>query len=107
LKARLTRRGRVTGSRGRGSRAPCVVAQGVGGLTFDRCHFNVFADSGLKFELVFYVEAPEYNTYMDILQKFNLAFKEAMENRGVGFAFPTRTIHLLAENAAPTPAPEK
>lgn len=71
------------------------ILEGIGGLTFDRCHFNVFGDSGLKFELVFYVEVPEYNAYMDILQKFNLALKDAMEARKVGFAFPTRTVHLI------------
>jgi small-conductance mechanosensitive channel len=71
------------------------ILEDIGGLTFDRCHFNVFGDSGLKFELVFYVESKEYNVYMDILQRYNLELKEALEARKVGFAFPTRTLYMV------------
>ncbi|WP_222705794.1 mechanosensitive ion channel family protein [Salidesulfovibrio onnuriiensis] len=65
--------------------------------TFDRAHFARFGDSSLDFEVVFYVESPDYNEYMDVQQRINLAIVRKFEGEGVGFAFPTRTIHLQQE----------
>jgi small-conductance mechanosensitive channel len=70
-------------------------ASGKGPLTFDRCHFKEFADSGLRFELVYFVEAPEMVTALDIQQEVNIGIKEALEVRKVNFAFPTRTLNIV------------
>lgn len=83
---------------------PGLVRGIVGGMektTFDRCHFKEFAASGLLFETIFYVEVPEFNAYMDILQELNLRLKEALEARNIGFAFPTRTLHIVPPGDAP------
>jgi small-conductance mechanosensitive channel len=83
---------------------PALVGSIVAGLpsaTLDRAHFQSFQESGLRFEAVFFVEAPEYNIYMDSLQEFNLRLKEGLEARGIGFAVPTRVIRSLP---APEPA---
>jgi small-conductance mechanosensitive channel len=73
--------------------APAKAASGP--VTFDRCHFKEFADSGLRFELVYFVEVPEMATAMDVQQEVNLGIKEALDVRKIGFAFPTRTLHLV------------
>jgi small-conductance mechanosensitive channel len=46
---------------------------------------------------------------MDILQELNFRLKSACEERDIGFAFPTRTVHLFHENMPPSlePSPEK
>jgi small-conductance mechanosensitive channel len=62
--------------------------------TFDRCHFMAFAESGLRFEVVFFVEVPDYARYMDIQQEVLLQIKATVEGLGTGFAFPTRTVHV-------------
>lgn len=62
--------------------------------TFDRCHFMAFAESGLRFETVYFVEVPEYNRYMEIHQDVLLQIKAFVESQGVGFAFPTRIVHV-------------
>lgn len=67
---------------------------------YDRCHLKEFADSGLRFELVYFVEAPEMLVAMDIQQELNLRLKEELEKRGIDFAFPTRVLHM----APPAPA---
>jgi small-conductance mechanosensitive channel len=72
-----------------------IVGQ-AGKTTFDRCHFKEFADSGLRFELVYFVEVPEMVTAMDIQQEVNLRLKDALEARGIAFAFPTRTLHMVS-----------
>ena len=59
---------------------------------FDRCHFLVYGESALQFELVFFVTTPDYNTYADVQQAVNLAILERFASIGVKFAFPTRVL---------------
>ena len=62
--------------------------------TFDRGHFTAFGDSSLDFEFVYYVENPEYTKYRDIQQEINFAVLEAFADRGIAFAYPTRTLFV-------------
>jgi small-conductance mechanosensitive channel len=76
---------------------PGIVQTAVEALPdtrFDRAHFASFADSGLTFQVVYYVESPDYNTYMDRQQSINLALKSELERRQVKFATPTQTLVL-------------
>jgi len=63
---------------------------------FDRAHFARYGDWSLDFEVVYYVLSPDYNLYMDIQERINLAIFERFEAEGIGFAFPTRTVQLEA-----------
>lgn len=63
-------------------------------LRFDRAHFKAFGDSSLDFEAVYHVLDPDYGRYMDAQQAVNLALVAAFEARGIGFAFPTRTLRI-------------
>jgi small-conductance mechanosensitive channel len=65
-------------------------------VRFERAHFAVFGDSALRFEAVYYVLAADYNLYMDIQQRINLTLLRRFNERGIGFAFPTRTIQLTS-----------
>ena len=56
--------------------------------TFDRAHFVSFGDLNLRFEVVYFIDSPEYNTYMDIQQKINLEIKEAFDQHGIVVAVP-------------------
>jgi small-conductance mechanosensitive channel len=69
-------------------------------LRFDRSHFTAFADSSLRFETVYHVLAPEYIAFADAQQHINLELLKQFNERGIEFAFPTRTIHTVA-GAAP------
>ncbi|MCF7887941.1 MAG: mechanosensitive ion channel family protein [Candidatus Omnitrophica bacterium] len=64
---------------------------------FDRAHFFSYADFSLVFEVVYYVNSPDYNKYMDIQQEINFKIKEEFEKRDIDFAFPTQTLHLKKE----------
>ncbi len=77
-------------------------------VRFDRAHFFGFGDFSLDFEVVYWVLEPDFATYMDVQQEINLALVEAFEERGVSFAFPTRTIHLApgGSGAAEPPRPQ-
>ncbi len=61
---------------------------------FDRAHFASFGDSALNFEVVYYVLSPDFNLYMDIQQTINLALVRRLAERGVEFAFPSRTLYV-------------
>lgn len=61
---------------------------------FDRAHFKEYGDFSLKFEIVYYVLTPDYNTYMDIQQAINLAICQRFEKEGIEFAYPTHTLFV-------------
>ena len=63
-------------------------------VRFDRAHFATFGDSALEVEVVYYVLSPDYSVYMDIQQAINLTLFRRLSEEGVGFAFPTRTVHI-------------
>ncbi|MFW5661503.1 MAG: mechanosensitive ion channel family protein, partial [Oceanicaulis sp.] len=69
-------------------------------LTFDRAHFSGFGDSALNFEIVFWVEAPEYPILMDKRQEAGLAIMRRFEKEGVDFAYPTRTVFIAGPGGA-------
>lgn len=61
---------------------------------FDRAHFQKYGDSGLLFEVVYYVLTPEHSRYMDIQQQINLAIFRRWAELGIEFAYPTQTLFL-------------
>lgn len=67
-------------------------------VTFDRAHFFAYTDSGLDFEIVYYVESGEYNLYMDIQQAINLRIHEEFEKRNIGLAVPIRSLYVNRED---------
>lgn len=62
---------------------------------FDRAHFKEYGDSALVMEAVYYVLSPDYNRYMDIQQEINFGLMDRFGARGIDFAYPTRTLHLV------------
>lgn len=70
------------------------IIEGIEGTRFERAHFFSFDDSALTFEVVYFVDSSDYNVFMDIQQQINLEIKEAFEKKGIGIAYPTRTVYL-------------
>lgn len=70
------------------------IVEAQEGVRFDRAHFKSYGDFSLNFEIVYYVLSPDYSIYMNTQQAINLAIYRAFEERGLEFAFPTRTVHL-------------
>jgi small-conductance mechanosensitive channel len=76
---------------------PRIVREAVEALPdtrFDRAHFREYGDSSLIFEYVYHVLVPDFNTYMDRQQAINLAIFRVFRERGIDFAYPTRTLYL-------------
>lgn len=72
------------------------------GVTFDRAHFNSFGDFSLNYDVVYYVETSDYTVYMNAQQTINLALKEAFEQHGIEFAYPTQVLYLNNVNQTAT-----
>jgi small-conductance mechanosensitive channel len=62
---------------------------------FDRAHFEKYGDFALIFEIIYFVEAPEYRLYMDVQQAVNLEIYRRFDEEGIEFAYPTQTLHLV------------
>jgi small-conductance mechanosensitive channel len=60
----------------------------------DRVHFANYGAYSLNFEIVFFVQSPEYIKYMDIMQDVNLRIYECFEKEGIEFAYPTQTLFV-------------
>lgn len=67
-------------------------------VAVDRAHFQKFGESSLDFEVVYFIESPDYNLYMDIQQEINFAIMEKFEAHDIVIAFPTRTLYVRNEN---------
>ncbi len=72
-------------------------------LRFDRAHFKAFGDSSLDYEVVYIVKDPAFGVYMDEQQRINLALMQELAAINVGFAFPTRTVHVVQAPAGLAP----
>jgi small-conductance mechanosensitive channel len=63
----------------------------------DRVHFKEYGNYSLNFEVIYYVNTPDYNKYMDIQQEINLLLKKRFEKEGITFAYPTQTVIVNKE----------
>jgi small-conductance mechanosensitive channel len=72
-------------------RVPPAVAQIIEAQSharFDRCHLITANDSSLRFEIVYFVLAPDFRLYADTQQAVLLAILECFRSLGVQFATP-------------------
>jgi len=77
------------------------IIESLENTRFDRAHFKEYGDSSLDFEVVYYVRSPDYNVYMDIHQAVLLALFRRLHERGIEFAYPTRTLHISQVTSVP------
>lgn len=66
-------------------------------VRFGRAHFKGFGDSALLFEIVYFVEIPEHERFMDIQQEINVGIMRMFEQKGVALAYPTQTVYVKGE----------
>lgn len=71
-----------------------AIVEGQEGARFDRAHFKSFGESSFDFEVVYYINTPDFNAYMDCQQAINLGICRGFAERNIEFAYPTRTIYM-------------
>ena len=67
--------------------------------TFDRAHFKEFRDMALNFEIVYYMETPDYQVYMDTQQAVNLAIMRRFIEEDIDFAHPAQLVRVQGTNS--------
>jgi len=75
------------------------VIEAADNSRFDRAHFAEFGDSSLEFEAVYFMTVPDFPSYRDTQEQINLELYRRLQELGVSFAFPTRTLHLHVDSA--------
>lgn len=71
-------------------------------VRFARAHFKTYGDFALIFEVVYFVQSPDYNVYMDVQQAINLDLYRQFQQAQIEFAYPTRTVYVRTPaDAAP------
>ncbi len=69
------------------------IFEGIDGARLDRVHFTTFGDSALLFDVVFYVDSPEYSVFLDKQERFNFELMDKFAELGIEFAYPTQMIY--------------
>lgn len=80
-------------------RIPAVIREVVTSnepVRFDRSHFATITDQTLAVETVYFVLVSDYNVFMDIQQRINLALLRRFAAEGVSLAVPTRSVLVKA-----------
>ncbi len=72
------------------------IFEAIEGAKLDRVHLTSFGDSALIFDVVYYVNSPDYADFLDIQQRFNFELMDKFAEMGVEFAYPTQTIYHKA-----------
>jgi len=63
-------------------------------VSFDRAHFQGIGPSSMNFEVVYWVESPDYLRFMDIQQEILLQIVDGLAAREIRLAYPTQTLHM-------------
>jgi len=61
---------------------------------FDRAHFGSFGDFSLDFVVVYNILSADFNVYMDIQERINLAIFESFRHDEIRFAYPTQRLYV-------------
>ncbi len=86
---------------GKVAQIPEMIRQAVeknAKVRFDRAHFKAFGDYALLFEVVYWIQDPDYTLYMDIQQAINLDMFKQFSEAGIEFAYPTQTLMMEMQN---------
>lgn len=92
------------------ARIPAIVRQVIEdqvSTRFDRAHLCRFGESSIDFEVAYFLADPDFNHHMDVQQDVLLALVRRFADLGVGFAYPTRTLHVHVPEGASTSAERK
>lgn len=76
------------------------VIESLGQVKFDRAHFSEITETGLAFEIVYALQTPDYNYYMDTQQSVLLGLREHLDAAGIRLAEPLRRLQVPNEVSA-------
>jgi len=60
----------------------------------DMIHFKEIGASSFDFEIVYYMQTPDYSKYLDTQEMINFAIVEAFQKEDIEMPFPTQTVFI-------------
>ncbi len=72
------------------------IVENTEDTTFSRAHFASYGTYCLNIEVVYFVLSGDYDRYMEINQRINLAIKECFDQHGIAFALPTTLVQMAS-----------
>jgi small-conductance mechanosensitive channel len=70
-------------------------------VTFERCHFREFSDTGLRIETAYLIANPDFGRSLDIQHEVNIGLQAEFLRAEISIAFP-RTVFAQAGQTAPS-----
>ena len=70
------------------------IIESESSATFYSARFVEFADSSLNFEVIYYVNIPDYAEFVKVVESINYKLVEEFAKINANFAFPSRTIYI-------------
>jgi MscS family membrane protein len=67
-------------------------------------YFRDYAASSLDIWVVYVFKSPDFVSHMRVRQQINLEIMQAVQSRGLSFAFPTQTLHVASLPPGSAPA---
>jgi small-conductance mechanosensitive channel len=61
---------------------------------FERVTFKSYTETGLIFEVIYFIGTKDFQTYMDLCHNINLTIFKRFEDEGIAFAVPKQKILL-------------
>jgi len=71
-----------------------IIVKSQEGTDFERVYFKEFGDSGLIYEMSYYVNTSVFNDFARVKNAINLDMKKWFESEGIEFAYPTQTVFV-------------
>ena len=66
-----------------------------------RVYFSEFNADSLNIEVIYWFHPPDYWAFKEFADSVNVQIKERYDAEGIGFAFPTQTLHLAGDEKRP------
>lgn len=66
-----------------------------------RVNVTAFTDSAIRMSVMMWIQTTDYNAYLRIRHDLFLEFMRIIEEHGSSFAFPSRTVYHVQQNAGP------
>jgi small-conductance mechanosensitive channel len=73
------------------------IFNGIKWAQLDMVYFKEIGNSSFDFEIVYYMQTPDYSKYLETQEKINFAIIEAFQKKGIELPFPTQTIFLNSD----------
>jgi len=72
---------------------------------FGRAHLVKFSDFTLDYEVVYFIQDPDYDLYMDTHHSISLCILQRFAEEGIRIPYPTQVVYVAQQE--PTPEPKR